>query len=166
MSIRKIVFVGIPALLTGCSVPAFCHHSPFLEVGRHYFHPKPNTRETVFYNFSLEEQFRVVIYMRNCVEPRDSSVAKYMALRGKEVVPFLIGKLRTADENQLKVDVKDIDRIKTSIIYIFYYMALIKTYDVQGDRALMSSMNKAVGSIKHPYLKRRTRKRIDYILSR
>ncbi len=163
MSIRNFAFVGVLALLTGCAVPALCHHSAFLEPGRHYFYPKPNTRETVFYNFSLEEQYRVVIYMRNCVEPRDSSVAKYMALRGKEVVPFLIEKLRTADENQLKVDVKEIDLIKTSIIYIFYYMALIKTYDVKGDRALMSSINKAIES---QYLKRRTRKRIDYILSR
>jgi hypothetical protein len=102
-----------------------------------FFGQPPETRLVRFRQYSLDDQYKIFRYGNDVVEPPVLGLAKPIAERGPQVVPFLLTKL---DSERDDASIKD-------IMLVFSVMAASKTYDVKSDGPLMTKLDAAVSGM-------------------
>lgn len=116
-----IFVIGLAATHAGCRAHDF---------ERGFFSEPLATRVERSRQLSLEQQYQVFRYANDVIHPPLMDMADPIAERGKEAVPFLL--------KQLQVDETDI--AVRDIVLIFERMALLRTYDVKSNPALLDAL--------------------------
>jgi hypothetical protein len=105
---------------------------------KEFFRQPPETRLARFRQCSLEDQYKIFRYGNDMVEPPVFGLANPIAELGAQVVPFLLGHLKSEGDD---ASVRD-------IMLIFSVMAVSKAYDVKADAALMKTLDAAVAGMR------------------
>jgi hypothetical protein len=120
----------------GCMTLLGC---PENKLEKEFFFEKPaSTRIERLRNYSLADQYRLFRYGNDRFEPPLIGLARPIAERGKDAVPFLLKELDTSTDD---VAVRD-------ILLVFETMMSIQSYDVRSDSALMARLRSRVQSMK------------------
>lgn len=96
-------------------------------------------------SLSLEDQYRIYVYGMQVMHPPFFELAKPIAVRGRQAVPFLISKLDTTDDFEVR-----------DIVFIIWEMERLRIYNAKDDIKLIESINKRIFKIKDPSWKRMT----------
>lgn len=86
---------------------------------------------------SLEDQYKIFQYGNDVVHPPMMELADPFAKQGRTMVPFLLKKLETEDD----------DIAVRNIVLIFEWMSIYKAYDVKSDQNLMGILSKKVDAM-------------------
>ena len=122
--------VGIVcALLLGCEDHA---------LEKEFFRKPLNNRLERLRQYTLKEQFRIFRYGNDVVEPPLTDLAKPIAERGPDAVPFLLERLESEKD----------DLCVRDILLVLQNMRNLKTHDVSSDARLMSAVTSRVSRMK------------------
>jgi hypothetical protein len=99
------------------------------------------TKEQVasFSGYPLEEQYAIYIYGNQVRHPPAIYLAAPFARAGDKVVPFLLGRLKSAKDDPTVRD----------LVLVFSEMNRQTTYDVAGDAELMRQLESSIAAMKN-----------------
>jgi len=92
-------------------------------------------------NYSIEDQYRIFRYGNDKVEPPMLELAIPLARRGARIVPFLSEQLEISHDDEAVVD----------ILSVFRTMAQLRTYRLQKNSELDSSLRHRIARMKDRY---------------
>jgi hypothetical protein len=103
-----------------------------------FFKNPPATRLERFRQYSLEDQYKIFRYGNDRFEPPIMMLPEPIAERGATAVPFLVAQLKSSTDD---VTVRD-------ILVIFKAMANAKSYGVNSDAVLMTTITSRISRMK------------------
>ena len=85
-------------------------------------------------HYSLEDQYKIFRYGNDRIEPPRSQLARPIAERGVEAIPFI---MKQIDSDRSDIALRD-------TLQILADMARMKTYDVKSDASLMTILESRI----------------------
>ena len=125
-------------------------------VPRGFFQQLPAQRYAEFESYDFETQYKIYICGQQCREPPDMGLAIPFARQGGRIVQPLKSKLQSTDN----------DQIISEIIFVFGVMSASGTYDVAGDKALMSELREKTSAIRDPAWRKMAEKDLQFIVEK
>ncbi len=137
-----VLFFLIAAITQSC-----IFKSADSKLAEDFFHDiSPLDWEKSMERYSLEDQYKIYIYGMQVIHPPLLELSKPFAKQGQKVIPFLISKLESTDDD---AEVSD-------IVNIIQEMARLKTYNAKQDVKLIEAINISILRMKDSYWKRIT----------
>jgi len=131
---RKIVCIVSLLIVFGCMPNP---DIPPSESTMDFYNTPLPVREQKFKTYSLDEQYKVLIYGIQARHPPDGAVVLWFAEEGLNVIPFLIDKLRVTQD----------ERTIYAIIRVFSTMALKRRYDFSKDQEILTLLDQKAQGI-------------------
>ena len=116
------------------------------------FFREPARRVERFRRYALPEQYKIFRYGMTR-EPPDFELTEPIAEHGSVAVPFFLEQLNGTPDDET---VKD-------VLLIFEAMARLKTYDVRGDAAVMTTLTSKASTMKDKFWKAEAAKTLKSI---
>lgn len=108
------------------------------------FFYEPNSKQVAdFKTYDLDHQYQLYICGVQYIEPAMMQYGWYIAARGKSAIPYLEERLAKVPNG----------KTAQNIIYVFYAMRQLGSYDVAGDSELMRQIDEAIGRISNAVTK-------------
>jgi len=118
-----------PTVVFGC-IPPLDVPSSKLTIDFYDFKKTPD-QKTQFKNYSLDEQYQLLIYGNQVKYPPDLRLVEWFAEEGPRIIPFLSAKLN-ATQNEKTI---------CNIMHVFSDIALSERYDFSNDQELLALLD-------------------------
>ena len=141
MSRAIIIGTMILFILFGAAYYVLCRyfipHIQPSDLTRDFFNKSMSEQSQQFSNYSMDEQYELLLYGQQVVHPRAGYLVEEFAKQGSIIVPFLKTKLKTTTDEQTIYD----------IVLVFSELARIMRYDFSKDQELNDLLHQRASDI-------------------